>query len=76
MNSKYDIEINNDTILMNLDRMQSQIFKCLPMKEEGKDWRKPLETVSLELLGMHSLFPQSDKLLSLVCKFLHSVPSI
>ena len=64
----YDIEINNDIINHNLNRLQSQIFKLLPMREENQDWEKPLETIILELLGMQSLFQEIDKLITLVCK--------
>lgn len=31
------IEIDNDVIIANLNRIQSQIFKLLPMREEGLD---------------------------------------
>ena len=31
------IEIDNDVVITNLNRMQSQIFKLLPMREEGLD---------------------------------------
>ena len=64
------IEINNDIINTNLNRIQSQIFKLLPMREEGLDWQKPLETLAVELLGMQKLFPQVEDLVSLVCKLL------
>lgn len=69
MECKYeDVDIAAEAVWTNLGRLQSQIFKCLPMREEGLDWKKPLETVSLELLGMQKLFPQIEDLLSLVCK--------
>ena len=38
------------------------------MAEEGQDYKKPLETIVLELLGMQKLFDNVDSLLSLVCK--------
>lgn len=65
-----DINIDNSIIESNLNRIQSQIFKLLPMREEALDWQKPLETVALELLGMYKLFSQLEDLLSLVCKLL------
>lgn len=64
------IEIDNDVVITNLNRIQSQIFKLLPMREEGLDWQKPLETLAVELLGMQKLFPQVEDLISLVCKLL------
>lgn len=68
--SKQYIEISDDVILSNLNRVQSQIFKLLPMREENADWRKPLETLVVELLGMQKLFPHLEDLVSLVCKLL------
>lgn len=64
------IEIDNDIIISNLNRIQSQIFKLLPMREEELDWQKPLETLAVELLGMQKLFPQLEDLVSLICKLL------
>ena len=37
MISVYDIEVDNETICRNLTRLQSQIFKLLPMREEDQD---------------------------------------
>lgn len=31
------IEIDNNVIIANLNRIQSQIFRCLPAREEGLD---------------------------------------
>jgi len=68
MISVYNIDINNEAIKNNLVRIQSQIFKLLPMREEEQDWSKPLETIILELLGMQGLFPNLEYLIALVCK--------
>ena len=70
MLTEYDVEVDNSIILNNLNRIQSQIFKLLPMREEDKDWQKPLETLAVELLGMHKLLPHLEDTLSLVCKLL------
>lgn len=68
MISIYDIDVNNDALKRNLKRSQSQIFKLLPMSEEGTDYKKPLETLIVELLGMQKLLNELDPLVSLVCK--------
>lgn len=64
----YEVEVNDSSIQENLYRIGNQIFKLLPMREENKDWKKPLETLIIELLGMSKLFPDQKNLLSLVCK--------
>ena len=63
MISVYNIDIDK-----NLVRLQSQIFKLLPMREENQEWGKPLETIILELLGMQGLFSNLEYLIALVCK--------
>lgn len=68
MISVYNIEVDDATIRHNLKRLQSQTFKLLPMKEEGEDYKKPLETIILELLGMQGLFSNLEPLVTLVCK--------
>lgn len=68
MISIYNIEVDNAAIRHNLKRLQSQTFKLLPMKEEGKDCKKPLETIIIELLGMQGLFSTLEPLITLVCK--------
>ena len=68
MISVYDIEVDNEAIRHNLKRLQSQTFKLLPMKEEGENCTKPLETIILELLGMQGLFSTLEPLVTLICK--------
>lgn len=68
MISVYNIDIDDKAIDKNLIRLQSQIFKLLPMREENQEWNKPLETIILELLGMQGLFSNLEYLIALVCK--------
>ena len=68
MTSVYDIEVDDQVIKRNLKRLQGATFKLLPMKEEGEDCSKPLETIILELLGMQGLFTTLEPLVTLVCK--------
>ena len=68
MQTVYYTEIDNEVINSTLERMTSQTFKLLPMREEEQEWIKPLQTLSLELLGLHSLFPEEPALFSAVCK--------
>ena len=68
METIYYTSISDEVVRNTLKRMTSQTYKLLPMREEGKDWIKPLETLSLELLGLSSIFPQDPSLFSAVCK--------
>lgn len=71
MKIKYDAEIQNAAIYTNLQRMINQIYKLLPVREEGLDWKKPLQSIIEELAGMHNLClvqAYHEALFSLLCK--------
>lgn len=65
---KYNIEIDDKAIIKNLDRVTNQIFKLLPMREEGGDWVAPLRTLIFDLGGMNSLLEDQTDLFLLLCK--------
>ena len=62
------ITVDFPTLNQNLDRIRNQIFRLLPVFEEGGEWLKPLDTLILELIGMYSFFPDRKDLLALICK--------
>lgn len=72
MVTKYSANISNKVIKKNLHRIIGQIYKLLPYREEGIDWKKPLVTIQIELAGMDSLFKNYEDfhkiLFSLECK--------
>ena len=65
---KYNVEIQNEAILKNIDRITNQIFKLLPFREEGGDWMTPLESLIIEVAGMAELLKDHCDLFSLLCK--------
>lgn len=65
---KYDIEIDNSAIEVNLKRITNQIYKLLPVREEGGDWETPLQNLIYEIIGMKILWADQPKLFSLLCK--------
>ena len=66
---KYNAIINNSAIDDNLKRITNQIYRLLPVREEGGEWKKPLITLIEELSGMDSLLiDQHTILFSLLCK--------
>lgn len=63
------LPIEEETLKINLERLCNQIFKLLPLREEEKDWSKPLDTLILELLGLYNLLrPEQKNVFTLVCK--------
>ena len=65
---KYNVEIQNEAILKNIDRITNQIFKLLPSREEGGDLMTPLESLIIEVAGMAELLKDHCDLFSLLCK--------
>ena len=61
--------INTSAIDFNLKRIINQVYKLLPMREQGRDWIKPLETLIEQLSGMKRLITGQDDLFFLIlCK--------
>lgn len=70
MKMKYDLEMDNKSIDNFFKRIINQLYKLLPMREQGKDWKKPLETLIEQLCGMKRLMIhyQDDLFLTIICK--------
>lgn len=64
----YDSNVDDATVAENLKRLTNQIFRLLPVNEEGQDWLKPLDTILLEVSGLSSLFPSNSRLFELLSK--------
>ena len=70
MEIKYNLDIDIETIMANLNRLTNQIYKLLPNREEGIEWEKPLSNIIEEIAGMNRLFSgrQAIILFKLLCK--------
>lgn len=55
MTLKYNINIDNFVIQKRLQNLINQIYKLLPIREQGSDWQKPLQTILEELAGIQRL---------------------
>ena len=53
---KYNVALSNQIIQNDIKRIINQVYKLLPLREEDKDWKKPLQTIIQELVGMKRLF--------------------
>lgn len=65
---KYDISVQKEAIINNIDRITNLVFKLLPSREEGLDWRTPLENLIIEIGGMGELLDDQTVEFSLLCK--------
>lgn len=63
------ITIRKEAIESNLKRIINQTYKLLPLREQGKDWQKPLQTLIEQIVGMSNLIEKQDELFfSILCK--------
>ena len=63
------ISLEQQAIANNLKRIINQTYKLLPLREQEKDWQKPLETLIVQLAGMAELIENQDELFfSILCK--------
>lgn len=66
---KYGVSIDKEDFSINIKRIINQLYKILPMREQGKDWKKPLETLIEQLCGMKRLIVNQDSLFfMIICK--------
>lgn len=66
---KYNLWIQNDIIITRLKRLINQTYKLLPSREEGIDWKTPLDTIIEEFSGMYNLIEDfQETLFILLCK--------
>ena len=66
--NKYDIELNTENIKPYLNLLINKIYKLLPLKEEGLDWEKYLESILIELSGLSRITGPTPTLLCLLSK--------
>ena len=66
---KYELEVNPIALEKNFKRLINLTYKLLPMREEGGEWEKLLETILEELVGLDRLcYGSQSELLILICK--------
>lgn len=68
MNDKYGLEYSKAIVTTDLSRLINQVWKLLPMREHKEDWQKQLDSVLVEIRGLHELFGDQLNFLILVTK--------
>ena len=64
----YDETFVNSLVAKDLRRLINQIWKLLPMRENEEDWRQQLDSVLVELRGLHKMFGDQLDFLILLSK--------
>lgn len=64
--NKYGIDIREEDVKRNIQRLTNQLWKLIPMRENNEDWVRQLDTVIIEIAGLNEIFmnPQFLQLLS------------
>lgn len=65
---KYGFDIPFQSLEKNVIRLTNQLWKLIPMRENGEDWEKQLNTVILEIAGLNEIFIENPQFLSLLAK--------
>lgn len=65
---KYDINLDAVSASKYFTYMTNKIYRLLPNREEGLEWKKPLQSIIIELSGFERLLDDKVSLFSLLCK--------
>ncbi len=67
MKTKYNFNFQIEDINANIRRLTNQLWKLIPMREHEENWMKQLDTLIIEIAGLHEIF-MSPQLLQLLSK--------
>ena len=54
--TKYNFVFSNEDLSKDIKRLTNQLWKLIPMRENEEDWKKQLDTVTLEVVGLNEIF--------------------
>lgn len=57
-----------EVIKSNILRLTNQLWKLIPMKENNEDWKRQLDTVIIEIVGLKNVFDNNPLFLQLLIK--------
>lgn len=66
--TKYPFEFPQEVINKDVIRLTNQIWKLIPMFEHNEDWLKQLDTVIIEIAGLHEIFLWEPQFLQVLSK--------
>ena len=68
ISDKYNCNFPKEVISKTIIRLINQIWKLIPMRENGEDWQKQLDTIMLEIVGLNNIFIDNPLFLQLLAK--------
>jgi hypothetical protein len=66
--TKYQFDFPIEVIEKNITRLTNQMWKLIPMYENNEDWKKQLNTVTIEIAGLNEIFIAEPQFLQLLTK--------
>lgn len=66
--TKLGINISKESFRSDVNRLTNQLWKLIPMKENGENWLEQLNTVLIEIRGLSEIFASNDQFLILLSK--------
>lgn len=66
--TKYNQVVDEVDFELYLISLKNKIYKLLPLREEGLEWQKYLNTILIEISGLSELFLDAPKLITLLSK--------
>ena len=56
MITKYETKIPKEIVHSDFLRLMNQLWKLIPMRENGENWERQLTMVTIEIAGLNQLF--------------------
>lgn len=67
--TKYDnISFQKSNVISDIKRLINQVWKLIPMKENNENWKKQINQVLVEIIGLQNLFENKIDLLIIISK--------
>ena len=68
MITKYGFDISAANVVADINRLTNQLWKLIPMRENGEDWKSQLQTAIIELVGLNEILNLDEQFLILLSK--------
>ena len=68
MITKYGFEFSVEEFNKEIVRLTNQLWKLIPMRENGEEWDKQLDTVIIDIAGKNEIFIHNSQFLQLLSK--------
>ncbi len=68
MITKYGFEFSQEELHKEIVRLTNQLWKLIPMRENGEEWNKQLDTVIIDIAGKNEIFIHNSQFLQLLSK--------